>query len=282
MNKTHSKSEYIETLNKISGVKKCSPEKIIDLFRKSGGIVAIEDINVTHFNDYLNKIDYPTAFPNYYREFGPERQAPHVFNTKCLEHFLSFELCEIFGSQTLKIMDIAASNSPVTSILRMLGYPNVWKQDIQYTTNLDQFVIGGDAKRIDCQDNQFDALTLHNSWEHFEGDSPGSFLSEAYRILKPGGKLCIIPLFMNDIPFSLTSPDCWESKYKNVTSHPLFDSRMPILIDEGPKQRLIRVPNPQIIMDDLASVPGLDPKIYYFKNAIKYKFDPFALVCKKV
>jgi len=41
-------------------------------------------------------------------------------------------------------------------------------------------------------------MSLHNSLEHFEGRSDIKFFKEAQRLLRPGGKLLVVPLFIGD------------------------------------------------------------------------------------
>jgi hypothetical protein len=41
-------------------------------------------------------------------------------------------------------------------------------------------------------------MSLHNSLEHFEGRSDIRFFREAQRLLRPGGKLLVVPLFIGD------------------------------------------------------------------------------------
>jgi len=47
---------------------------------------------------------------------------------------------------------------------------------------------------------------LHNAFEHFEGDADTRFVHEAARVLKPGGRLCIVPLFMHGRLANQTDP----------------------------------------------------------------------------
>ena len=39
-------------------------------------------------------------------------------------------------------------------------------------------------------------MALHCSFEHFEGDADSGFIQEAARVLRPGGRLCILPLYL--------------------------------------------------------------------------------------
>lgn len=275
------KEKHLENYNLISRIQKGTTQQILKSLKEKDFHITQLEICESDFQKYLETVDYPERFPHYFREFSPPRQPDHIFNTKCLEHFLSFELCKISNNKTAKVLDVAASNSPVKKVLETLGYTNIWKQDIQFTTDLSERIIGGDAKHIDADDNSFDTLLLHNSWEHFEGESPSMFIKEASRILKPNGTFCIIPLFCDITAFSLTSPSIWETKYRNVTDYPEFSKDIPVFVDEGPKQRLIRVVDASTLISDIEKSDNLDTSIYHFTNADVYKFSPFALLCRK-
>ena len=49
-------------------------------------------------------------------------------------------------------------------------------------------------------------LILHNSFEHFEGEADRDFISEAWRVLRPGGEVCIVPLYLSQRYEIFTDP----------------------------------------------------------------------------
>ena len=54
-----------------------------------------------------------------------------------------------------------------------------------------------------------DVITLHNSIEHFENGADAAFIAEAVRLLRPGGRLCVIPLFAADKLSIYSNPSLW-------------------------------------------------------------------------
>ena len=80
---------------------------------------------------------------------------------------------------------MAAANAPVQRILRdVFDINEAWRQDWNYTTDKTSKTLGENASSLAVDDESFDALLLHNSWEHFEGDSDSDFLTDAARVLK--------------------------------------------------------------------------------------------------
>lgn len=49
-------------------------------------------------------------------------------------------------------------------------------------------------------------IAVHNAFEEFEGDADSGFLREAARLLRPGGRLCIVPFFLGDRYCIVTDP----------------------------------------------------------------------------
>ena len=56
-------------------------------------------------------------------------------------------------------------------------------------------------------------MTLHCSFEHFEGDADIRFIRESCRVLKFGGKLCILPLYMHRFYAIQTDPLAYKGNF---------------------------------------------------------------------
>jgi SAM-dependent methyltransferase len=57
-------------------------------------------------------------------------------------------------------------------------------------------VLHGLIEQIPIEDESLDAISCHHSLEHFQGDLDGRFIEEAVRVLRPGGRLAIAPIFI--------------------------------------------------------------------------------------
>jgi SAM-dependent methyltransferase len=161
--------------------------KIIGDFSSIG--IETEHLNID-YSSFLNweKETYGKEFPNYYNEH-------HL--KKCLEHYLSFVLLDLNGSEVL--MDIASAISKMPDIAKKhYGLTKVYRQDLLNEPGVNGELIGSNAAEIPLASESVDVMTLHNSFEHFEEDSDVGFIKEANRVLRPGGRVCIIPLFLSN------------------------------------------------------------------------------------
>ncbi len=119
---------------------------------------------------------------------------------KALEHALGLELLDF--SRVQRYCDVASCASPIQKTFA-LHYPQVefWVQDLTYQDDLPHFQLGGFAQNMSAiPDGFFDALTLHNSFEHFMGSADSEFMREVDRVLSPIGACLILPLYVASTP----------------------------------------------------------------------------------
>ena len=187
-------------------------------------------VNMDNYCNFFREINYMSRFPKY------SHQYQRSLSRKVMEHFLSFEILKPKSDGIY--IDVAAASSPVYIILReKYGVTESYRQDLNLSKSKDKYLIVSNACEIPLPSKNIDGITLHNSWEHFEGQDDINFLSESTRLLKPGGKLCILPLELSVRTEILTSPLVWESKYPRLKGVPFFDPNAFIYINEEKKQR---------------------------------------------
>lgn len=120
-----------------------------------------------------------------------------VHREKLLEHYVAWTLLGLDGGNS-PYLDIAACSSPWASILRERGI-DAHAVDLEVPA---AFAPLGHYHRADATDSgfsdgQFAAASLQCAYEMFRGDADTRLLAELGRILKPGGKAVISPLYMH-------------------------------------------------------------------------------------
>ena len=234
-------------------------------------------VDESKFAAYCAEVAYERRFAKYHRQYGAEP----TWTRKRLEHFVSFEFTT--PQREGLYLDVAASSSPVYKIIpSRFGARKSYRQDLNFKRGVRWRTIGSDASQIPLPDGCADAIYAHNSWEHFEGDSDVLFLREAARLLKPGGRLVIIPLNVGVEGFQLTSPAVWSMKYRNAPEPPEFDKTLPILIRESTKQRLIKMHSVATLVDAVSTVPELVVTVYAVENHRDFDFQRHFLVGERV
>ncbi len=198
-------------------------------------------------------------------------------NEKYLEHQVSVDLLQLPSHGFL--IDVAAGQSLFAEIMRRRGH-TVIAQDQAFDGGLHHDRLGGDACAMDLPDSCADGMTLHCSFDHFEGDADSRFLQEAARVLKRGRKAAILPLYLHEEYINLTDP-----LYSKTPVG--FDAAAATVASFGFANRFGR----HYSMDALwrrciqtALACGLDPKVYRIQNGTK--IDPaiylnFAFVLTK-
>ena len=83
-------------------------------------------------------------------------------------------------------------------------------------------IVGGNIASIHLSDSSVNKIACHHAFEHFKENTDISFIKESYRILKTGGVLVIIPLFLTDKYY-----ECW-----NIQRFNQFDTNSYLIIDK--------------------------------------------------
>lgn len=162
--------------------------EIIRELKKEGLDVVDFEIGVNDYKEYLNNAEY-FKFPCY---FGGGQGTQ--FTEKSLEHYLAARLLDLSNDDVY--IDVGNANSPAPEIYQKLYGSKVYRQDLVFPEGIHGNVIGGDAGNMPVEDGFATKMALHCSFEHFEQDSDIRLMKEASRVLRKGGKLCILPLYL--------------------------------------------------------------------------------------
>ena len=172
-------------------------ESVERAFIEQGITPAPYSIDVDAYRQFVGKARYRTgAYGDYFSE-------------KSLEHFLSFQFSNL--NEHSLVVDVANAGSSFPGIINDLFRCRVISNDLAFAPG--EFVVESWHIRIGCnacslpiKDASADLITIHCALEMFEGNDDINLVKEATRVLKPGGKMVIIPLYMNEIHHVLRDP----------------------------------------------------------------------------
>jgi len=167
--------------------------------KKEGLNVIDYKVDVADYKTYIKKAEY-NKIQSYYGVGGKS----NVFSEKTLEHYLAAKLMNVSSDDVY--IDVANAFSPVPEIYSSLYDCEVYSQDLIFEPGMHDRKIGGDACVMPVKDGFASKMALHCSFEHFENDADTRFIKEANRVLKKGGKLCILPLYLSENYRILTDP----------------------------------------------------------------------------
>lgn len=157
-------------------------------FEEIGISVLPYHIDPSGYDTWIKEGKYPESY------YGGGNDPEQNFTEKTLEHYVSAQFFDLKESSVF--IDIAACTSPFSRILAEKHSATTYQQDLIYPKGVDDQKIGGWAHELHLPDNSVDAVTLHCSLEHFEGDSDTLFFQELERVLKPGGRAVILPFYI--------------------------------------------------------------------------------------
>jgi SAM-dependent methyltransferase len=210
-------------------------------------------IDKEEFCHFMSSNPCPERYKNLFGDYLTE---------KLLEHYISLKLLNL--QQDDVFIDIAADQSYFAEYVSKKYGIETYRQDIIYKKGISISqgcsipLLGGDASFLPFIDNYISAMTLHCSLEHFEGDSDVHFIKEATRVLLPGGRICILPLYLGNQYYFITDPKLYDK------STP-FDSDVYGL--SGWNNRHGRIYSPKKFHERLAKeISGMNLTIYHISN----------------
>ncbi|MEO1437353.1 MAG: methyltransferase domain-containing protein [Bacteroidota bacterium] len=154
-----------------------------------GATVKPYHIDVAGYRQYIQETNYPASY------YGGGQDPKQNFTEKTLEHYVSLDFMNLGPNS--RFVDIAACTSPFFQIVQdRFGVREAYQQDLVYPKGLNDGKIGGYAHELPFEPNSVDAVTLHCSLEHFEGVSDTEFFRTMNRILKPGGRIIVLPFYL--------------------------------------------------------------------------------------
>lgn len=161
----------------------------------SGIPVTDFNIDIDEYTNWVALADYANRHPTYFPRNLPE---------KSLEHYVAAKLLDLQPGQTY--IDIGSRRGAAAEVYGRLYNVCTFRQDLGFPAGINGDEIGGDAASMPVPDAFADAMALHCSFEHFEGDSDMRFIAEAGRVLKPGGRCVIAPLYLSNRFSCVTDP----------------------------------------------------------------------------
>lgn len=228
-------------------------------------------VNMDAFRSHLSKYNYPRNYAA-----GPVDEGG-VREKKLLEYFVSLDLLEV--QPTDVVIDVASEWSVFPEVLRKVSGAKVYRQDLIYIPGINGDRIGGSADNMPVPNCFANKLVLHNAFEHFEGTADTDFITEAWRVLRPGGTLCILPLYLAKEHCILTDPlvnrrgVVWDEE-AHIIERPWWHNRFGRFYDVSSLERRVLLP---------ANRVGFKSTIYHtnVREVAPYSDMYFALIMQK-
>lgn len=145
-------------------------------------------VDIKAFNEFVDWACFPS---NYHGGVGGA-----VYLEKMLEHFVAWDFLAFGKSEYMPYIDVAAGMSPWAHMLRLHGYKS-FAVDLAVPQEHARlgYYLQEDATQTYFGDETIGSVSLQCAYEMFAGTADMDLLKELGRILKPGGRAVISPLY---------------------------------------------------------------------------------------
>lgn len=143
-----------------------------------------------------------------------------VWDEKLLEHWLASEMLGLMAYKSTDIyIDVAASNSPWVQKLREHQGIDAYAIDLCQVGKAYQhlpYYRVENATKTSFADASVTGASLQCAYEMFIRRDDSNFIHEVARILKPGGKVIILPLYMHTHHCAYATPEYFGKGYQDT------------------------------------------------------------------
>lgn len=228
-------------------------------FSDNGFAVSNIFIKQKEFEEFTNMFDFGNDFYDGHGNL--------VWTEKVLEHFLAWEMVIKNLRKDEKYIDIAASNSPWVKLLNEKAIKAVGidlNESYKFKENPNYLVM--DATKTDFEDGSVAGASLQCAFEMFTGEDDINLIKELGRILKVGGKVLVVPLYMHTHHCGYTTKDFrFSRKYHDIGAELYIRNDCTGI----PFSRKYDVETLKKRVLETADMHGLDYKIYVLRNGKK-------------
>jgi len=220
----------------------------------------IEDYEIkkADFTQWLNEVNFPVT---YVQSYGK------AFTEKALEHYLSSKLLDLNENDVF--IDVAAASSPWYDLAEKRYRCKSYAVDLHLPRNkTDSRLIKCDATSMPFTDGSISKMALHCAYEMFENDADTNFIKETNRVLGKGGRMIILPLYMDHFYYILSSP---KTNRKGV----VYGKAKRVWRDDNYRIRFSRHYSVEALKERVSDYKAkLKLKIYHFTNEKQMKQNP--------
>lgn len=154
-------------------------------------------------SERFDEFEHKTAFSDFYRKDVNKR-----YKRKMLEYYYTFQLLHLSERSSNSVyIDVGACGSPFVKWLRQTTDVQAYAIDLEEGPYKDlSYYMCQDATNMRFDDASVDAISIQSAFEMFIGDNDIKAIKEFSRVLKPGGEVIILPLYMHTQFLSTVSP----------------------------------------------------------------------------